>query len=474
MKVKYCQLLIVLLFYPVESAVVEVLWTYHNSTAFIANGSMGGGIYRVVSDSEMAIIDNGTLSLRNDDGVFAEAQLPVDHQADELYAYKTVRTLHIVASTRAPSRNHVTYCKYFYRNQRLFCPTHFSHLGPQFAVAIRATDPFSVNVVYEEGGDLVLYNLVYGYEIDRFPFLESCTCTNSNCLNSVAELKGRVMLQCNGSSHLYDVEREELLTLPLGTELVATSDYQDLIMAVSSDKTLNQDIMVQTNFATNQAQATSLPFKGAPANESNPVKIHHTAVVVVNETIQLEVCYYFRNNEILYFKPVELKNLKPDELRTYPDINYLPLPPDIVSIAYRGRYDSVIVVEVTFGNGSSVLLAIEARIPQDEGINSNGTNATDDTTHPSSISPTSPVCTESPSSHVTTTTPMPTKSLDDSDNPARTSDDDQSNNSDLYKFFILGFIACLIPSIIISILLVIFACRCRRSSGYNPSHEEKN
>ena len=451
---------------------LEVSSAYHAMSWVIADGSLDDGIYTVVSDSEIAAVNSdGVLSLRNTNGTFIEVNL--NGQPDSLQAYKLREAIYIVASVHAedPSLNNISYCKYSYAKERLFCPAHHLRSPPTGFVTSTEVDNQNerifVYVVYEQvHGYLTHYDITNNYEVDLVPLPEGCSC-NYTCLESTNQAHGDVTVRCiNGTSYLYNVYSGDFFVLLSGVKHVAKSNYKNILLATQPVEELKQDILVAMNATTAKEHASTLLFPGTLASSSNPVSIVGVAVVTVNESSQSEAGYFIRGNNVSY---VEIHELG----RWYPKIEQSPLPPNVTPVAEKGTYESTIVVECIHANGSSVLVAVKTddvtQLPVDE----NGTPQ-------SSVSPsagTRPPChnPKPPGRDHSTEKPKPHKPNSnvntDLEEPTST-----SNNADDFepKSFFYGFVAGVVPPLLIGVVVSIVCCCRRKPRRYNVVKSESS
>ena len=412
MKKEYLLLLIFILGYPVQS--IHVKWTIHPRTDVVADDTADDRKYTVVSDNGIVVARNSVLSVQDSNGTLSEFTLAF--QPDEVYAYNLTDRLHIVAAAHEEqsSINEVHHCTYS-NFGRLSCNIFERYTPPtKFAVAVRIDDNGVVTVwaIYYYEDYLTYHNVIGGYEEYSLQLPENCICI-SDCLVPVKEPNGRVIVQCHdGTAYLYELYSERFFVLPPEVEQVVTSNYRELTLVSKRGEGLHQDIIVETNMVTDRQSAAALPLAGSLANSSNPVSIRDMAIVSINKTNQSEVFYYLRNGSILYFELYELG--------IYPEIQYLPLP-NITLTAIRGSYESSIIVEGTYSNGSLVLVVIEACEQQckNESVDRMDNNTINTTlaSH-NGISHTQPVphSTEPPSP-CTTAKPEPTSNADDQANP---------------------------------------------------------
>ena len=457
MMVKYLLLLTFALAYSAQP--MKVGWALHPLTEVVADDPADGRKYTVVSDNGIVIAHQSVLSLQGLNGTLS--QVILDFHPDEIRAYNLTSGLHIVAAAHAEqsSVNEVSYCTDRDPGE-LSCNTYERYTPPTiYVVSVRIESYDTVPTVwpvYYYDDYLTYYNVIGGYEEYSLELPENCTC-NSNCLVPVKEPNGRVIVQCyNGIAYLYELYSERFFVLLPEAKQVVTSNYKDLTIVTKTAEGLHQDILVETNMVTDKQSAAALPLAGSLANSSSPVNIRDMAIVSVSKTNQSEVFYFLRNNSILYFKL--------DELGIYPEIEILPLPPNITltEAPIRGSYESSIVVEGIY-NGSLVLVVIEAceqlRNESVDGMNNTRSNTTlTSTSHtqpdPHSTEPTSPY---------TTAMPEPTSSADDQTNPAPTSGSGLEPAS-----FVYGIIAGCISTVLIAFVVVVILYRIIKSKGKMP------
>ena len=459
MKEECFLLLIFTLCYSVQP--IHVGWTTHALTEVVANDSADDRKYMVVSDNGIVVARNSVLSVQDSNGTLSEVSL--SFRPDEIYAHNLTDTLHVVAAAHEEqsSINEVDYCTYSNLGQ-LSCNIFERYTPPtRFVVSLRIDEHDAVTVwaVYYYEGYLTYHNVIGGYEEYFLQLPENCTCI-SDCLAPVKEPNGRVMVRCDdGTVYLYELYSERFFVMPPEVEQVVTSNYRELTFVSKPAEELHQDIIVETNMVTDKQSAATLPLAGSLANSSNPVYVRDMCIVSVNRTNQSEVLYFLRNNSILYF---EL-----DELGIYPEIKYLPLPPTITQIAVKGSYESSIVIEGVYMNGSLVLLVIEACEQQrrNESVaemdyNTTNINATPTSHNPISYTQSDPHSTEPPSP-CTTAKPEPTSNVDNQASPDPTSCDSKFEPAS----FAYGIIAGFIPTAAIAVVVVIFLYRIMKSKG---------
>lgn len=452
-------LLILSLGYSVKP--IHVGWSIHALTEVVADDSADDRKYTVVSDNGIVMVHHSVLSVQDSNGTLSEVTLAF--QPDEIYAYNLTDKLHIVvaAHSEQSSMNEVNHCTYS-NPGRLSCNIFEKYTPPtKFVASVRidVNDVVTVWAVYYYEGYLTYHNVIGSYEEHSLQLPENCTCI-SNCLLPVKEPKGQVIVRCyEGTAYLYDLYSERFIVLPSEVEKVVTSNYRELTFVSKPAEGLHQDIIVETNMVTDKQSAATLPLEGSLANLSNPVSIRDMYIVSVNKTNQSEVFYFIRNNSILYS---EL-----NELGIYPKIEHLPLPPGITLIAFRGSYESSIVVEGTYSNGTLVLVVIEAceqkqRNESVDRMDNDTTNATPVSHNPISHTQPDPHSTEPPSP-CTTAKPEPTSNADDQANPNPTSGSRLEPSS-----FVYGVIAGCIPTAVIAVVVVIILYRVMKSKGKMP------
>ena len=454
---------------------IEVVVTYHNLTGLVA----ADGRYKVVSHNEIVETSQGRLLLKHLNGtLISEADL--GYRPDELYAHRDAHSfdvIHVVAVAHAEqsSLNKVSYCRYYAtRDPGLICragqrfrpPTKFvvSILVDENSVSVRAIYFYNSNQAESE---YRVRNLIAESD-EPFEFPANCTCSNhSNCLKQDDEPNGRVIVQCDsGASYLYGLNSQFFYVSLPNIKQVATTSYKNMIFVVQPGEGQFQDTLIETNMAMDSDHAAVRPLPGVFANSSNPATIQDVAIVSVNETSQLEVCFFIKSNEILYFQVVDLG--------INPEIKHLPRPTGLISIANRGNFDSSIAVEGIYSNGSLVLMIIEVRT---DPLNNNaGSNSPPlSPSYPTSCTP-QDHNTELPQSHATnepepraTDKPQPTNITDDTVNSAR----DYSNSS-VVMIAVGTFFAGVILTLV-SIVLLMLLCRLRKSfqsRDYNIEMEE--
>ena len=357
MTTKYLLFVMLVLFMINSVKPIKVLWTYHSATAMLSDDSIDDGIFTVVSGSEVLVVRQRELSLQNSDGVIG-ASHRLNYQPDKMYGYKATEEeiVHVVITTHAgeqSSIDEVAYYPYSYDHQRFFPFRRYTPPTTDFVASVRIThnEQMSVYAVYLNNGYLTHYDVIEDYErgSDRLP--QDCS-NNNTRLIPVNETNGGVILKCDsGNAYLYDPYIRNFVPLPPGIQHIATSKHGDLMLACQAAKGLYQDLMAVINMATDQANSSALLLvKGGFATSKNPIWITDVAVVVVNKTSQLEVGYFIRNNELLYFELTEL-----DEI----EVKSSSCPPDITLTAVRGTYNSSIAIEGIFSNGTSVIVVAE-------------------------------------------------------------------------------------------------------------------
>lgn len=463
MTVKYFLLVMLALFNSVEP--IEVSLSYHSATAVVADNGIDDGIFTVVSGTELVVCLESVLSLRNSSAVISEINL--DYQPDEVYAYSIVEEgiIHIVLTVRADeqsSRDEVAYCVYHYGRGQFYCYSGYRHppTTSNFVASTRITDDrqvFVYAVYYDDHGNLIYYDVRGGHPQAGPETLPQNCRDNETTLIPVDEPKGRIILQCNNDSYLYDLYSGDLNVLPPASRKVATSKYRDLVLGTQPAAGLHQDVMVEVNVATDLAKSSARILEGSLANSTNPVRTLGVAVVVVNATSEVEVCFFLRSTGIAYFELTELE--------TSPNIKHLSLPTGVTPIAIRGTYESTVVVE-GINNGTSVLLVIKAYIPEPEDIN-NVTESNSITPSP----PTHPTSLCTPRDHNTEppTRPRPRLRTDKpqatgvANNPVNSpSTGDSSNN------FGTGFGCGMMAGVLITLAIVAIVailCRVTKSRG---------
>ena len=455
MKVEYLLLLTFALTCFVKS--IKVGWTIHALTDVIPDTD--DRKYTVVSGNKIIVARQSVLSLHNLNGTLSEVTL--DFPLDEIYAYNLISGLHVIVAAHAEQStlDEVSHCTGDRDSGQLSCNRYERYTPPTtFVVSIRIVDNSTVTVwaVYYENDYLTYYNVIGGHEQHSLKLPENCTCS-SNCLTSVKEPKGRVIIQClNGTAYLYELYSERFFVLPPEVKQVVTSNYKDLTIVTKPAEGLHQDILVEINMTTDMESAAALPLAGSLANSSSPVNIQDMAIVSVNKTTLSEIFYFLRNNKVFYFNV--------DKLGIYPEIEYLPLPPDITLIGIRGCYESSVVIEGIFSNGSLVLLVIEAQPgnKSSDGMDCNNTGS-NTTPLPTSHTLDPPHSTESPSP-CTIAKPKPTNTVNDQVNPAPISECSRLEPAS----FAYGIIVGCIPTVVIAFVVVIILYRITKSKGKLP------
>ena len=443
---------------------IEVQWAYHGTSAIVANNLLGG-IFTVVSNDEVLICRQGVLSFWNSNGKISETHL--NHQPDKIYAYEVAeeKIIHIIITKYAGehSPGQVAYCAYYHTYGQFFCNNDNRHTPPtsDFAAAILITDHGQVSayVAYLNNGYLIRYDVIVDQERQHVP-PQDCRSSNTTLI-PVDEPKGRVIVQCDGgNAYLHDLYSGNFFVLPPEAKRVATSRFRELMLATQPAERLHQDLMVEMNMATELGNSSTLPLEGSLANSTNPVLIPDVAIVAVNETSQLEIGYFLRNGELLYFELAELER--------HPKIESLSLPFDTVGIS--GTYNSSLVVQGTFNNGSLVLVVIEAYIQQSENLS---TNETDDNNELSSTILSNPLSTTTPQpspSQTISCTQTDRYNTETSTRPHQTNKpasknkqtDSFSESNDSYKFeivsYILGFVSCLVLILACALPTLLLCC----------------
>lgn len=452
---------------------IEVRWAYHGTSTIVADNLLAGGIFTVVSNREVLICRQGVLSFWNSNGKITETRL--NHQPDKIYAYEVAeeKIVHIIITTYADeqSPDRVTYCAYYHTYEQFSCRDDNRHTPPtsEFAAAILITDHGQVSAyaAYLNNGYLTRYDVIYHQERRHVP-PQDCNSTNTSLI-PVDEPKGRVIVHCDGgNAYLHDLYSGNFYVLPPAARRVATSRYRELVLATQPAERLHQDLMVEMNMAIELENSSTLPLEGSLANSTNPVLIPDVAIVVVNETSQSEIGYFLRNGELLYFELAELE--------IHPKIESLSLPLDIVAI--RGTYNSSLVIEGTFSNGTLVLVVIEAYIQQSEDPRTNESEDNNDETNSTTLNNQSYTTTPQPSPSQTISCTQTDYDTETSTQPHQTDKltfenqqtDASSESNDSHKFeivsFILGFVTCLVL-ISVCALPTILLCRNKKSRKFS-------
>lgn len=395
MTTKYLLFVMSVLFMINSVKPIEVLWTYHSANAMLSDDAIDDGIFTVVSDSEALVVRQRVLSLQNSNGVVGTS-LPLKYQPDKMYGYKVTEEgiVHVVITTHAgeqSSINEVAYCPYYYDHQR-FSFQRYTPPTTNFVASLRIThdEQMSLYAVYHNNSHLIHYDVIdnpdYPRGSDRLP--QDCSGNNTRLI-PVNETNGRVILKCDGgNAYLYDLYIRDFVFLPPNIQHVATSKHGDLMLVTQPVEGLYIDHMAVMNMATDQANSSAVLLEGARgfANSKNPAWIADAAVVVVNKTSQMEVGYFIRNNELLYFELTELDMI---------NVSYLSSPsPDITLIAIRGTYNSSIAIEGTFSNGTSVIVVA-------------GVNESDPVSNTTTTPPPPPPSYTTPSDNTTEPPPPP-------------------------------------------------------------------
>ena len=447
---------------------IKVLWTYHSATAMLSDDSIDDGIFTVVSDSETLVVRQRELSLQNSNGVIG-ASHRLNYQPDKMYGYKATEEgiVHVVITTHAgeqSSIDEVAYCPYYDMYQQFLCYRTYTPPTTDFVASVRIThnEQMSVYAVYLKNGYLTHYDVIDDYErgSDRLP--QDCSSNNTRLI-PVNETNGRVILKCDsGNAYLYDLYIRNFVRLPPDIQHIATSKHRDLMLVSQAAKGLYQDLLAVINMATDQANSSALLLvESGFATSKNPIWISDAATVVVNKTSQLEVGYFIRNNELLYFELTELDEIK---------VKSSSCPPDITLTAVRGTYNSSIAIEGIFSNGTSVVVVAESGNPNvDVMITTEPNNSRLNDSDPESNTTTTP----SPPSHTTPsddhtneppTRPRPTDKLVPINEDNNQMDSGSTgSHSDGFGNMCVAFVGGVIITLTVLAILAVVILLCRGS-----------
>ena len=194
-----------------------------------------------------------------------------------------------------------------------------------------------------------------------------CICNNLNCLKTVYNSQGQLIVDCaSGSRYLCNTYEEEFFPLPSSVHRVVTSKVDRfLAVAIMPMEDLNQDLLLILRFSDNGGDSTLITVAIA-----QPERIFDLDVVRMNGTDQ-ELVFCVSNTTLHYFM------LKDND--TSPDTQSLPIPSNVIISGIRAATDSLLAVVLEYEN-DTIAAFIDANVIEQENVTfANETESSNDT-----------------------------------------------------------------------------------------------
>jgi len=236
-------------------------------------------------------------------------------------------------------------------------PRHVSNSRLVLSIHLR-NDRLYINVIH-----VIQYNLIRVYDVNHkynrgiVELPSGCVCSHPNCLKTVYNNQGQVIVDCAiGNRFLCNTFEEEFFPLPSSVHQIVTSKVNRfLAVAIMHLDSLNQDLLLILHFSDQDGDSTSVVVAIA-----QPERIFDVDTICMNSTDQ-ELVFFVSNNTLQYFM------LK--ENNEFPDIHSMSMPPNVTVGEIQATTDLLLAVEFEYENNTIVSL-IDATMTEQEDVTS--------------------------------------------------------------------------------------------------------